>query len=447
VTLFSFSGRLPIRTRLAASIGAVVAVVMLAAFAGAYAIASHELYASLDKSLIREATGVKLMYKHDGWVTPSTQCQYLVSPACSQAVSADGSSDGILRITPATIAVAKGRSDYSFTNTTISSFPGRTYAVPLAPGIAALVGLRSDGVQQSLADLRNVLLVLSAFGILLCAFLGLVVARSGLRPVRRLTEAAERVAAEQDLGYRIALAGNDELARLAGAFDEMLSQLEESVKSQRQLIADASHELRTPMTSIRTNAELLTRDQLSRVQRDTVATSLIDGVDEMVGLIGDVVDIARGEELPHEREEIRLDRLVFRRISVAERHWPAIDFRSQLLPTRIQGVPQRVDRLVANLLDNAAKFSPPNGIVEVTLTPKDDQIRLRVRDHGVGIAPEERDLIFQRFYRSTGARSMSGSGLGLAMVGQIAQSHRASISVKNAPDGGAVFEVIFMSPS
>jgi two-component system, OmpR family, sensor histidine kinase MprB len=273
-------------------------------------------------------------------------------------------------------------------------------------------------------------------GIALAALLGFAVTRTALTPVRKLTEATERVTETGDLRQGIEATGSDEISRLAASFNRMLEALDASLGAQRQLVADASHELRTPLTSLRTNVEVLARgselpqeDQV-RLVRDTVAQ-----LDEMTALIADLVDLARDSGPHHEaRVDVRLDELASRALERAEGRLPSVRFVADLHPSLVRGIPDRLERAVANLLDNAAKWSAPGGMVEMSLRDGD----LVVRDHGPGIAPEDLPRVFDRFYRAASARGLPGSGLGLAIVKQVAESHGGDVVAWNAEDGGAV---------
>ena len=440
--------RLPIRTRLAISIGVVVALVTISAFAGADLIVRRELYGSLDNTLVRAATELQLAANQRSAsaassFTSSSQCQYLAAPACSQLVAADGSTDGILPAGAGEEAVARGTRKAYFSNTNVAGLPVRAYVAPLRPGFAVQVGLRSDGTARSLSRLRTVLLLLSGIGVLLSAALGYLVARGGLRPLRALTAAAERIATERDLRYQITLPGNDEPARLAAAFNAMLTELAASLEAQQQLITDASHELRTPLASIQANAELQVDPRLPASDRERVGTALTDGIKKLTALVGDVLDLARGAELPHEPEAIELATLVAGCVADATRHWPDARFSSELSPAPTVGSPRRLERLVTNLLDNAAKFSPRSGVVEVSVYHQGGRSTVTIRDHGPGIAPADLPHIFSRFYRAPEARALPGSGLGLSIAQQIASAHRATIRAANADTGGLVVEVEF----
>jgi two-component system sensor histidine kinase MprB len=258
--------------------------------------------------------------------------------------------------------------------------------------------------------------------------------------VRRLTAATERVSETGDLSERIDVGGQDELSRLAGSFNTMLGALEgstraleESARSQRQLVADASHELRTPLTSLRTNFEVLMNErELPPDERRRLLDDVVEQIGEMTALISELIELARGAEAPGRSEEVRLDVLTAEAVERAQRDRPGLTFSTDLDEATVVGVPESLARAVGNLLDNAAKWSPPGGEVEVVV--RDGAVV--VRDHGPGIADEDLPYVFDRFYRSPSARTMSGSGLGLAIVRQVAQAHGGDVQAERAEGGG-----------
>jgi two-component system sensor histidine kinase MprB len=275
------------------------------------------------------------------------------------------------------------------------ALPGRG-AVQLARSLAS--------VDRALNRLRIVLALLTVFG---TAFAALA-ARIFSRPVAAPTE--------------------HELAQSQGA-------LAASIAAQRQLVADASHELRTPVTSVRTNAELL-RDA-SRVpdaDRRLIAGEVVEQAEELTALIGDLIDLARGDVPDPAVEDVRLDALAFESVQRARRHAPALDFRLDAEPCVVEGAPERLARAVNNLLDNAAKHSPDGAVVEIGLR---DGV-LTVRDHGPGIDPADLPHVFDRFHRGANARGRPGSGLGLAIVRQVAEAHGGSVALERAAGGGTI---------
>ncbi|MGK4583029.1 sensor histidine kinase [Kitasatospora sp. HPMI-4] len=440
------------RTRLAVATSTAVALVTLGVCAAGFTIMRYELVHQLDLQLTQHATLVQQQNRGQGPQLLYAECGYLAAPACTQIVPADPAKDPaeryLLPVTPATRAVAAGEHRGYFSDVTVSGHPARMLTTWFGSGTgqAVQVALRSDAVQQGVRQAGELMAAVAGAGVLLAGVLGYTVARTGLAPVARLTATAERIAATRDATVRIDLpegapADADEVTRLAGAFNAMLGELEQSVTAQRRLVADASHELRTPLTALRTNAELLARtERLTPEQRQRATAGLQRQLREVTGLVNDLIELARDEEPQALVELVRLEPLVAHCVETARDHWPAVAFAyvPQGDPT-LPGVPARLVRLVGNLLDNAAKFSPPGGPVEVTLTDR----LLTVRDHGPGIAPEDLPYVFDRFYRASAARALPGSGLGLAMARQIARAHRAELTAEAAPGGGALFRLAF----
>jgi two-component system sensor histidine kinase MprB len=289
-------------------------------------------------------------------------------------------------------------------------------------------------VDSSLKRLRIILLIVGLGGIGLAGGLGLVVARGAIAPVRRLTAEAEHVAVTNDLSRRMPSGGDgdrDEIDRLGAAFNTMLAALERSREAQRQLVADASHELRTPLTSIRTNIEILGRaKEMPEAERAEVVAAASAQLEELTLLVGDLVDMARdGRPAPDEVEDVRLDELVHE--SASRLNGGRIRVESE--PSLVRGSRARLGRAVANLLDNAIKYSPDGSVVEVTVRGGE----VAVRDHGPGIATADLPHVFDRFYRAPSSRGTPGSGLGLAIVRQVAEAHQGSAVAEAADGGGA----------
>jgi len=301
------------------------------------------------------------------------------------------------------------------------------------PGSAVQVARPLDEVDHALRRIRTLLLLIAAGGIAVAAALGLAVSQAALAPVRRLTEATETVTETGDLTGRIDARGRDEVSRLAASFNTMLGALEEAARSQRRLVADASHELRTPLTSLRTNIEVLAGERtLPPGERERLLGDVVEQLGEMTTLVAELMELARGQEQAAEPEDVRLDLVAADAVERARRNRPGVVFETELEESLVRGVPARIERAVANLLDNAAKWSPPGGTVEVTVRGGE----VSVRDHGPGIDDADLPYVFDRFYRAAPARGLPGSGLGLAIVRQVAEAHGGRAVAARAEGGG-----------
>jgi two-component system sensor histidine kinase MprB len=323
-----------------------------------------------------------------------------------------------------------------YTFQVIQDYNGQTaFAVQLARPLAA-----TDNV---LRTIRWVLALVFLLVVGLAALLARLATRRVMRPLAEVTATAQLIGETDDLSQRIEVHEDDEIGQLATRFNEMLerlessrAQLDASVTAQRKLVADASHELRTPVTSLRTNIEvLLSGAELDEEDRRRLLTDVVEQSEELSTLVSDLIEVARGDTPPTSIEDLRLDRLAEDAIDRARRNAPNVEFLEYLAPLTVRGNPDRLMRAINNLLDNAAVHAGHGGPVEVTV----DQTGLTVRDHGDGIAEADLPHLFDRFYRGANSRARQGSGLGLSIVRQAAEQHGGSITARNAPDGGAVF--------
>ena len=301
--------------------------------------------------------------------------------------------------------------------------------------LAPVPGVRRTG---SFEKLGLVMLLFGLAGVIAAGLAGWAVARNGLRPVRRLTESVEEIARTERL-TSLPVEGDDEVARLAGAFNSLVSSVDGSRVRQRQLVADAGHELRTPLTSLRTNLDLLSQaDNTGGLPAKARAELLGDvraQIEELTTLIGDLIELAREEPAAPVVEAVDLAEVVERAIARVRLRAPGIAFESRLHRWLVEGESSALERAVTNLLDNAAKWSPPDGRVTVRLR---DGL-LSVADQGPGITDKDLPHVFDRFYRSTESRAMPGSGLGLSIVRQVAERHGGTTKAASGPEGGALF--------
>jgi two-component system sensor histidine kinase MprB len=352
-----------------------------------------------------------------------------------------------LPIDARTRALAAGDDGRYFRDARVNGIHMRILAEHIAPGRAVQVAQQLTEVDTLLRHLRLILALLDIGGIALAALLGRIVAGAAVWPLKRLTQATEHVTETQDLSGRIeTVGGEDELGRLARSFNAMLDALErsmgaldESVHAQRQLVADASHELRTPVTSLRTNIEILQQQGqgMDPEEQQRLLSDVVEQTEELTLLMNDLIDLARGEQLRTDTEDTRLDLVVGEVVDRMRRNVPATSFEVELEPTILAGVPARLERAVVNLIDNAIKYSPPGGPVEIRVHGK----ALTVRDHGQGISAEDLPHVFDRFYRGAEARGRPGSGLGLAIVRQVAGQHGGSVTAQPAVGGGTLMRL------
>jgi two-component system sensor histidine kinase MprB len=323
-----------------------------------------------------------------------------------------------------------------FSDVEVTGREWRVLTIP-GPGVAWQLARDLTEVNHTLHRVGILLILITLGGIAVAGGLGLVVSQAALAPVRRLTKTTEAVTETRDLSQRIEAAGTsqDELGRLATSFNTMLAALEEASRAQRQLVADASHELRTPLTSLRTNIEVLAREnELPPEERERLLDDVVEQVGEMTALIAELIELARESRpdvVAEPTTDVRLDLLAADAVERTRRNRPGVEFDTDLHESLVQGAPSTIERAVANLLDNAAKWSPPGATVEVVV--RDGEVA--VRDHGPGIDDEDLPYVFDRFYRSTAARGMPGSGLGLAIVKQVAEAYGGTV-VAERPEGG-----------
>ena len=442
------------RRRVILLIAAAVSVAIAVASVLVYLLVRSELRDRVDSELVED---VNVTFKDpvvDEQETPRGKRLFLTLPKSrlggpslyAQLVQAEGEvvrpRDPALDL-PVSLdarAVARGEQDAFFSDARPDGTHVRVYTAQTERGEAIQIARPLGDTDETLNDLALILVAVTLGGVAMAAGLGYIVSRAALSPVARLSAAAEQVAATHDLSQRIDPGGGDELGRLAESFNSMLTALEASLGAQRQLVADASHELRTPLTSLRTNIEVLANsDRLAEEQRERLLADVIAQLGELTALVGDLVDLARGAE-PRDQPpaRLRLDLLVSTAVERAQARAPSVRFELQTSPCTVKGVAPALERAIGNLLDNAAKWSPPEGTVEVSVTADGE---VSVRDHGPGIDAEDLPYVFDRFYRSTAARNLPGSGLGLAIVRQIIEAAGGSVEAETHPGGGAVLGV------
>jgi len=434
----SLASRVTVLTTMA--VGVTVAIVAL----GAYVTVRMQLQSSSDDSLTdRARTAADQFDKLEQYSQDAQVPASLIGASDIRIgfVYAAGSYSFLdtgdrLRLGEPELAVATGESDHSLR--TVRAEGGDYYRVavvpsPDRPGTAVVVAQSLEPQQQTLAKLGLVTLLFGLAGIITAGVAGWAVARNGLRPVRRLTIAAEEIARTERL-EPIPIEGDDEIARLATAFNQMLASLAASRDRQRRLVADAGHELRTPLTSLRTNIDLLTQAgaELPPQARTELLADVRAQLEELSTLVIDLVELARDDPSPRVVGTVELHEVLDHAVARVRRRAPSIAFEVEADPWYVEGDTGALERALTNLLDNAAKWSPAGGTVRVALRHG----VITVDDEGPGIAEADLPHVFERFYRSDDARAMPGSGLGLSIVAQVAERHAGSVDAGPAPGGG-----------
>ncbi len=425
------------RARLVLATTAAVVVAVLAASLASFLVARNTLLQATDNSLTTAAQ--RIVAGQEIGSTTATLGQ--VTDAGGAVVSGGG-----LPVTGQVRLVAVGFAPAYFTTVTVDGDQMRELVEHLPAGTAFESGILVNGGALQIATLLNatselrtlaiLLGVVALIGVLLAVVLGWLVARTALVPLNSLTDTVEDLAETTDVSRRLSPGGPDELGRLRRTFNRLLEALESSRRAQSQLVLDASHELRTPLTSLRTNLEVIRRvDELSVEDRSVLVDDVLVQLQELTDLVGDLAELARGDQQPVPAEPLRLDLLVRDAVAVQSTHGRARDvtFQVDAEPCWVEGHADRIGRAVGNLLDNARKWSPRGQTVSVEC--RDGAVV--VRDHGPGIAEGDLPHIFDRFYRSPAARGLPGSGLGLAIVAQVVKAEGGTIQAENDPSGGA----------
>ena len=421
-----------------------VAVTVVLGSVVSYFAVSNRLHDQTDNSLRADAKRLATLQN------PEVALPYFNLPTPSardylRVTSADGSSKippdqpMAIPLRQIDVAIARGDVRFGLRDAVVNGRHLRVASATAPDGRSVQFAKNVDDVDTTITDLRTTLLIVGGISICLAALLALFVARASLRPVTRLTRAAERVATTQDLAASIDVRRRDELGRLASSLNAMLAALDTSREQQRDLIRDASHELQTPLTSLGTNVEVLAgRPHMPEAERRRLLADVSQQVAELTALMDNLVELARDTDTPtEEATEVDLDRLVTDAVDRARLRAPDVTIELDLEPTRVEGRRHQLERAVVNVLDNACKWSPPGGLVEVRLRNG----TITVRDHGAGIDREDLPRVFDRFYRAPAARAMPGSGLGLAIVRRVVDAHGGTVALAPAPGGGTIARI------
>ena len=456
--------RMSLRARVSLLVIVTVGVTITCAAITSYTVIRSEVTSHVDDGLVQRASlaAETTLATPQEIVTPDASRSLILTGLKATLVGADGTVykpptipevvnnqftqvDPSLPISSCELQIAQQSRGACFRTVSTADGLFRQVAVPvpLERGMALVIGTSMVSTDSTLRALGWVTFLVGLAGIAIAGTAGFAIGRAALRPVERLTLATEYIARTGDL-RRIEVTGSDELARLTMSFNTMLAALARSQDYQRRLVADAGHELRTPLTSIRTNLDLLAQTmaepdnpRLSAQDRAELMNDVRAQMEELSVLISDLVELSRDEHPAHAVETLDFAEIVEHAVERVQRRASSLTYDVQLHPWYLQGEPATLERAVTNLLDNAAKWSPPRGTVTVTL----EDGALQVADQGPGIAEEDMEHVFERFYRSPEARTMPGSGLGLAIVRQVAENHGGRVAVARAPGGGALLGV------
>ncbi|MDX3713677.1 HAMP domain-containing sensor histidine kinase [Streptomyces europaeiscabiei] len=462
---------LPIRARLSMLVAAAVAFAVAAVSVTCWFIVQGKLYDQLNDDL-KKSVGMGMMRnaaeqavnsctqvpaENDGRQGPqNTYFQVIledgtpcVLPFSAGLVNVSQDDEEIVSDTRRDLTLYRNGTDSEGVDVRIMTTPVTLTdkATGETSNAAIVAALPLKGTQSTLNDLALILLLVSGIGVVGAGAAGLAVARAGLRPVDKLTEAVEHVARTEDLSIRIPVEeeSEDEIARLSRSFNSMTSALANSRELQQQLIADAGHELRTPLTSLRTNIELLTRSEetgrpIPADDRKALLASVKAQMTELAALIGDLQELSRsesGQQGGRHLQVVDFQETVEAALRRARLRGPELTITADLQPWYVRSEPSALERAIVNILDNAVKFSPEGGTIEVSL----DAGVLTVRDHGPGIPVDELPHVFDRFWRSPSARALPGSGLGLSIVARTVEQAGGEVSLERAEGSGTLATV------
>lgn len=441
-----------LRQRITLLVAIAVAVTVTAISVLAYYSARRELIGEVDEFLVSRAAVVDLVGERGfprglpfpGLIRPGLEFGaegIIGTDSVVQFIDADGNSiltfedAPILPVSEADLDLIAEGQGRLLRDAEVDGVPYRMITAPLGDLGGLQIARSLAESHQVLADFGLSLLLIGMLGVVLSALAGWLVAGRALVPVAQLTDAAEHVAETQDLGASIDIERDDELGRLARSFNTMLEALDQSRRQQQRLVMDAGHELRTPITSLRTNLEVLVRNEdMGASERDELLSDVGTELNELTMLVSELVELATDAGVADEpTERVRLDEVVAASVDLARRRTGReIELSSE--ESWIEGRPAMLERAVGNLLDNAHKWSSDGQTIEVRVTSG----RVTVRDHGPGIPENDRPYVFDRFYRAPEARSLPGSGLGLSIVRQIAEAHEGRAWVEAANGGGTI---------
>ena len=396
-------------------------------------------------SLASPTAGVALrVYSSDGRLlgaSPEADVSPIVTPADALAHPGGPPFDPLVGLAPSFQVVDPGSGVLG----TIGDSHGmrwRVYTLPLQDGRTLVAELSLDRVDAAVDRLREVVPVLAVLGATTTVLAGFLLAGRALRPVATLTGAALSIAGSRDFERRVPEPPrHDELGRLARTFNAMLTSLQQAYQAQKQFVADASHELRAPLTAIQGNLELLERHpEMDEADRQEALGDANREARRLTQLVADLLSLARADAgVAIRRERVELDRVVLGVIGEARQLTRGQRVNIDAIePVEVLGDPDRLRELTLILLDNAIKYTPPAGAISVSLHREDRAVLLEIHDTGIGISDQDLPHVFERFFRADPARrrDAGGTGLGLSIARWIGDQHHAQIRLTSTPGRG-----------
>ena len=460
-----FRRPLSIRARLALIYAGLLGAALIAFGAGVFLVLREELQTSFDASLIANADHAAGAFAQDvdaaGDLRPSARLLEQLASTGGRVIVLDqdrtaladsalaGTASPPLIETDFTKADQDAHSIRAFTAADGDTRRLTVQPIVLAAGQRVGYVVWADST-RSLDDLLRTVGTALALGGLLVAALatsgGLVLARRALAPVADVTETARAISLSGDFAARVEGAQRgDEIGELAVAFNEMLEALEHNHQALQRFLGDASHQLRTPLTSIRANLDLAKRPDLPTSEREAILSDAREEAERMGRLIGDLLSLARAESGARlEFEPVELDALLVESVRLQRQAAPHVHMSvSSVQPAVVDGDRDRLRELFGILLDNAARYTPDGGTVIAALELKEGDAIVHVTDSGIGLDDADQPRLFERLYRGSHARAMrpSGTGLGLAIARWIVESHAGTIELANRDGGGTVATV------
>lgn len=442
-----------IRLRLSAVFTVLVAATLVLVGVLTYQLLRQNLLAEIERDVARRAATLAAAapappYQLDTFDAPDVFLQ--VTGADGAPVARSGNLGAVTLPTP-----AKARGDH-VVEVRVDDRPLFLTTAPIDDGRRIVVARSPMTTYGALSTLRGLLIAIVGGAVVLTALVSWLYARAALRPIGTVVDAARDVRDSRDLSRRVRHTGpQDEVGRLVHTFNEMLAELQDAYRSldasnqrMRQFLADCSHELRAPLTRIRSTVDLLGRidepDPADDAFRSRALADITAETDRMARMVRQLLILARADAgASIEPRPVRLDNVIANACRQADRMANGITLHTPTEPALagavVQGDAEHLEQALLILLDNAFKYTPEPGQVTITASQRADTAAITVADTGLGIPDEDTERIFERFYRGRNASAATGTGLGLAIAHWIADQHGGRIDLSSTPDAGSRF--------